>query len=54
MGVATQVTALQNWLNLKSELMEYTDFVHADTSIGKLKVTYAIFGWVWLKMGVII
>ena len=31
--------------------MELTDFLHADTNSGKIKVASVILGWVWLKMG---
>ena len=30
--------------------MKYTDFLHAGTNSGKLKVIAMILGWMWLKM----
>lgn len=44
MGVTTLVIGLQNWLYLKQELMEQTEFFHALVSLGKVKVTSIIFG----------
>ena len=38
-------------LNLKSESVNWADFLHADTNLWKLKVTLIIIGWVWSKMG---
>ena len=35
----------------KNELMNWADFLHADTNLGKLKVTLIIIGWAWSKMG---
>ena len=37
---------------LKNEQMESTDFLHAGTSSGELKVDSISFGWAWSKMGV--
>ena len=36
---------------LKSECMEWTDFLHAGANSGKLKIDLMIFGWVFSKMG---
>ena len=36
MGVANLVSRLQNWLHLKNELMELTDFLHDGTNSHKL------------------
>ena len=52
MGVTTLVIGLQNWLYLKQELMEQTEFFHALVSLGKVKVTSIIFGCKKSKMGV--
>ena len=38
-------------VDLKNELMNWADFLHADTNLWKLKVTLMITGWVWSKMG---
>ena len=39
---------------LKSKLIEWTDFVHADANSEKLKVDSMIFGWMWSKMGMVV
>ena len=31
--------------------MNWTDFLHSDTNLLKLKATLTIIGWVWSKMG---
>ena len=31
--------------------MDWADFLHADTSLWKLKVILIIIGWVWSKIG---
>ena len=54
MGVASLVTGLLNWLYLKNELMEWTDFLYADANSRKLKVISIIFWWVWSNMGMVI
>ena len=50
MGVASLVTGIKNWLYLKNEQKEETDFLYAGTNSGKLNVDSIIFGWVWSKM----
>ena len=30
--------------------MKQTDFLHAGTNLGKIKVDSMIFGWLWSKM----
>ena len=45
--------------NLKNELMEQTDFLHAGANSGKLKVISMILGlkfqqFLWSKIGVVI
>ena len=35
----------KNWLYLKNELMEWTDFLRAVANSGKLKVISMIFDW---------
>ena len=39
-----KLTVSQNWT------IEETDFLHACTNSGKLKVDSMIFGWAWSKM----
>ena len=34
--------------SVSQEWMKWTDFLHTDTNLGKLKVTI---GWIWSKMG---
>ena len=34
------------WMNL-------ADFLHADPISGKLRLTLIVFGWLWLKMGIV-
>ena len=31
--------------------MKWADFLHADASLGKLKVTLIIMGWAWSEIG---
>ena len=38
-------------LCLKNELMKWGDFVHADISSWKFKVTLKKFWWAWQEMG---
>ena len=45
MGVATLVPGFLSWLYLKMKLMKYTDFLHGDIHLGKLKVTIIIIEW---------
>ena len=54
MGVASLVTGLLNWLYLKNELTEWTDFLYADANSRKLKVISIIFWWVWSNMSMVI
>ena len=54
MGVANLVTGLLNWLYLKNELMEWTNFLHTGANIGKLKVISMIYGWMLSKLGMAI
>ena len=42
MGVAFKVLEFQNLLYHKDQLMKWADFLHADTNLGKLKVTLII------------
>ena len=53
MGLANLVSKLQNWLYLKNEQMELTDFWHAGAYSHKLIGDETIFGWASLKMGVV-
>ena len=53
MGLANLVSKLQNWLYLKNEQMELTDFWHAGAYSHKLIGDGTIFGWASLKMGVV-
>ena len=44
LGLRTLKSAVfQEWM------MKWADFLHADTNLGKLKVTLIIIGWVWSK-----
>ena len=45
MYIASLVMGLWNWLYPKSELMEWTGFVHAGANSGKLQVISMILGW---------
>ena len=36
---------------IKNKLMNWADFLPANTNLWKLKVTLIIIGWVWSKMG---
>ena len=38
-----------NLLHLKNESMNWANFLHAVTNLGKLKVTLIIIGWAWSK-----
>ena len=38
---------------LRNELMKWADFFHADTNLGKLRVTLVIIGWVKNEWGLI-
>ena len=49
MGMASLVTGLQTWLDIKNEVIEWTDFLHAGADWGKLKVISLISEWVWSK-----
>ena len=51
MSMFFYVLGLQNLLYLKNELMKWADFLHADTNLGKLKVTLIILGWACSKTG---
>ena len=42
MCVASLITGLKNWLYLKSELMEWTDFLHGGVNSGKQKMDVVI------------
>ena len=44
-GVAILVKGHYNWVYLKKELIEKTDFRYVNKNSGKLKVTLIIFGW---------
>ena len=48
------VVGLLNWLYLKNEPMELTNFFDAGANSRKLKVVSVIFGWAWSKMGLAI
>ena len=52
MSVANLVSGLKNWLYLKKELIELTDFLHAGTISHKLKDDWKFLGWAWSKMSV--
>ena len=54
MDMASLVTGLWNWLYLKTELMEWTELLHAGTNSGKLKVILMIFEWACSEMGMAI
>ena len=43
---------LCNLLYLKNESMDLAGFLHADTTSGKLKITFIIIEEPWWKMGV--
>ena len=52
MGVAGLITAIENWVYLKNELMERIDFLHGGANSGKQKVISKIFDfpgqkWMW-------
>ena len=40
-----------DFINLKNELMELTDFLRAGTVPLKLKGNWKFLGWTWSKMG---
>ena len=44
MGVASLVLGLWNWLYLKNEQMELTDFLQAGTNLDKLKGDWKFLG----------
>ena len=52
--MASHVVRLENWLYLKNEQMEWTDFLHVDTDSQKFKTAQKCIGWAWSKMGVVI
>ena len=39
---------------LNNEVMNWADFLHVDTNLGKLKVTIIIIGWAWSKIGAVV
>ena len=45
MGVASHVMGLWDWLYLKNEQMEWTDFLHVDSDLQKLKADQKFLGW---------
>ena len=53
MGAGNLVSGLQNWLYLKKEQMELTDFLQAGTNLFKLKSDWTFLGCVGSEMGVV-
>ena len=41
---------LYNLLNLKNEYIKWADLLHADTNLGKIKVSLIIIGWTCSKI----
>ena len=50
MVLSNLVSGLWNWLYLKNEQMDLTDFLHVDTDPQKLKAEQKFIGWTWSKM----
>ena len=51
MCVVTLVPGLLSWFYLKIKLMKYTNFLHGDINLGKLKFTMIFIEWDSSKMG---